>query len=227
MWQIRNSAGAPLKTDAEDRSVADALVGRRTAWTVKAIVLPFPAGVGSALVSRRMRTRERVLVCEGGCYRRWSSPMAIASARALRLDPAERATLFALARLELPLPDGFETAAGEDGDDGRALLVSVVEGLHPMPAYLLGPMTRILAWNSAASALFGSPDHLSPEHRSLLWMLLVDPGEARTNPGREGTARSMVARFRSEYARHAGEPRLRAVRHRARRAQPVVCAVVG
>jgi PAS domain-containing protein len=67
-------------------------------------------------------------------------------------------------------------------------------------------MTRILAWNPAASALLGSPDHLPPERRSLLWMLLVDPGEARYNPGREGTARNMVARFRSEYAQHAGEP---------------------
>jgi PAS domain-containing protein len=86
------------------------------------------------------------------------------------------------------------------------LLVSLVEGLHPTPAYLLGPLTRILAWNPAASALFGSPDHLSPERRSLLWMLLVDPGDARYNPGREGTARNMVARFRSEYAQHAGEP---------------------
>jgi hypothetical protein len=37
-------------------------------------------------------------------------------------------------------------------------------------------------------------------------MLLVDPGDARDNPGREGTARNMVARFRSEYAQHAGEP---------------------
>jgi hypothetical protein len=54
--------------------------------------------------------------------------------------------------------------------------------------------------------LFGSPDHLPPERRSLLWLLLVDPGEAQYNPGREGTARNMVARFRSEYARHAGEP---------------------
>jgi transcriptional regulator with XRE-family HTH domain len=127
-----------------------------------------------------------------------------ALARALRLEPAERATLFALARTELPLPDATATAPGEDDD--HVLLVSLVEGLHPAPAYLLGPMTRILAWNPAASALLGSPDHLSPERRSLLWMLLVDPGDARYNPGREGTARNMVARFRSEYAQHAGEP---------------------
>jgi len=125
--------------------------------------------------------------------------------RALRLDAAERATLFALARTEVPLPDGSEGAAGGGDDEGRALLAALVEGLHPTPAYLLGPMTRILAWNDAASALFGSPDHLPPERRSLLWMLLVDPGEARRNPGREETARNMVARFRIEYARHAGE----------------------
>jgi transcriptional regulator with XRE-family HTH domain len=129
-----------------------------------------------------------------------------ALARALRLDAAERATLFALARTELPLSDDSSVANGDPADDGQEILVSLVEGLHPTPAYLLGPMTRILAWNPAASALFGSPDHLAPERRSLLWMLLVDPGQVRSNPNREATARNMVARFRSEYARHAGEP---------------------
>jgi len=134
-----------------------------------------------------------------------------ALARTLRLDTAERTTLFALARVEMPLPNGVPLPNGAavqppEDDDGRALLASLVEGLHPTPAYLLGPMTRILAWNRAASALFGSLDHLAPERRSLLWLLMVDPGEARENPGRDATARNMVARFRSEYARHAGEP---------------------
>ena len=91
-----------------------------------------------------------------------------ALARALRLDAAERATLFALARTELPLPESSAAGTGDDPDDGRPLLASLVQALHPMPAYLLGPMTRILAWNPAASALFGSPDHLSLERRSLL-----------------------------------------------------------
>lgn len=128
-----------------------------------------------------------------------------ALARALRLDQAERTTLFALARTELPLPAGDaepESALGED----RAPLAAIVHGLHPNPAYLLGPMTRILAWNAAASELFGSPEHLQEERRSLLWMLLVDPGPARQSPGRRATARNMVARFRTEYAQHAGQP---------------------
>ena len=85
------------------------------------------------------------------------------------------------------------------------MLVSLVEGLHPTPAHLLGPRTQILAWNRAASVLLGSPDHLRPARRSLLWML-VEPGDAQHNPGRQGTARNMVARFRREYVQHAGDP---------------------
>jgi transcriptional regulator with XRE-family HTH domain len=180
-----------------------------------------PADVGLPDDSARRRTpglRREELAALAGVGVSWytwleqgrdihPSPEVLdALARALRLDAAERTTLFALARTEVPLPDGALTAPQDGAGEGVALLVSLVEGLHPNPAYLLGPMTRILAWNPAASALLGSPDHLPPDHRSLLWLLLVDPGEARDNPGREATARNMVARFRAEYARHAGEP---------------------
>src|SRR5690349_21962020 len=78
-----------------------------------------------------------------------------ALARALRLDPAERRTLFALARTELPLADDV---AGDDTErlDGEVgQLIALVDSLHPHPAYLLGPMTRILAWNRAASVVLG------------------------------------------------------------------------
>jgi transcriptional regulator with XRE-family HTH domain len=128
-----------------------------------------------------------------------------ALARALRLDAAERRTLFALARTELPLADDV---AGSDrerlgGDVGQ--LTALVHSMHPNPAYLLGPMTRILAWNRAASVVLGSHDHLASDRRYLLWWLMVDPGEGGMTPQREATARNTVARFRAEYARHAGE----------------------
>jgi transcriptional regulator with XRE-family HTH domain len=121
-----------------------------------------------------------------------------ALARALRLDAAERKTLFALARVELPLPAAAEGASADHAADGQSLLVALVEALHPTPAYLLGPMTRILAWNRAARGVLGSPDHLLAERRSLLWFLLVEPDESLQSPGRQATARNMVARFRSE-----------------------------
>jgi len=130
-----------------------------------------------------------------------------AVARALRLDFAERRTLFALARTELPLDD--DVAGGDlealDGEIGH--LIALVDSMHPHPAYLLGPMTRILAWNRSAAIVLGSPEHLSQERRYLLWWLLVEPGAGGMTAQREGTARNTLARFRSEYARHAGEER--------------------
>jgi PAS domain-containing protein len=129
-----------------------------------------------------------------------------ALAHALRLDQAERRTLFALARTELPLADDVAGSdpARVDGDISQ--LIALVDSMHPNPAYLLGPLTRILAWNRAASVVLGRPDHLPRDRRYLLWWLLVDPGDGGMNPQREATARNTLARFRAEYARHAGEP---------------------
>jgi len=128
-----------------------------------------------------------------------------AVARALRLDPAERRTLFALARTELPLADDVAGTDPERVDGEIGQLIALVDSIHPNPAYLLGPMTRILAWNRAAAVVLGSPAHLAADRRYLLWWLLVEPGEAMT-PQREATARNSLGRFRAEYARHAGEP---------------------
>ena len=128
-----------------------------------------------------------------------------ALARALRLDAAERKTLFALARTELPLADDVADSDGEEVGE-ISQLIALVESMHPNPAYLLGPMTRILAWNRAASVVLGSPDHLAADRRYLLWLLMVDPGPDAMTPQREATARNTLARFRAEYARHAGEP---------------------
>jgi transcriptional regulator with XRE-family HTH domain len=128
-----------------------------------------------------------------------------ALARALRLDTAERRTLFALARAELPLADDVAGTDPDQLDGDIDQLIALVDSIHPNPAYLLGPMTRILAWNRAASVVLGSPDHLDADRRYLLWWLMVDPGEGGMTAQREGTARNTLARFRAEYARHAGE----------------------
>jgi transcriptional regulator with XRE-family HTH domain len=128
-----------------------------------------------------------------------------ALARALRLDPAERRTLFALARTELPLADDVAGIDPERLDGDISQLIALVESMHPNPAYLLGPMTRIVAWNRAASVVLGSPDHLAPDKRHLLWWLMVDTAEGGMTAQREATARNTLARFRAEYARHAGE----------------------
>ena len=130
-----------------------------------------------------------------------ASPQVLdAIAHALQLDPAERATLYALAREELPLPDPADEPEPHDE------LIALVEAMHPHPAYLLGPLTQVLAINRAGEAVLGGFDHLPPEHRSMLYRWFVDTPPGRRPSTWESTGRGIVARFRAEHARHAGEP---------------------
>jgi transcriptional regulator with XRE-family HTH domain len=127
------------------------------------------------------------------------SPQVLdALARVLRLDAAERAHLFHLARVELPLP------AGDYPREAPPELAALVEALVPNPAYLLGPRTDVLAWNRAAAVVLHEPPPGPDGRRNLLWWLFMAPGE-RGEQWRD-TARSTLARFRAEHARRIGDP---------------------
>ena len=80
-----------------------------------------------------------------------SSGVVDALARVLDLDPHERAHLFHLAGVALPV------AAEDYPTEAPAELRDVVLGLEPNPAYLIGPRTDVLAWNAAATRMFGEP----------------------------------------------------------------------
>jgi transcriptional regulator with XRE-family HTH domain len=128
-----------------------------------------------------------------------SAQVLDALARVLRLDAGERAYLFHLARVELPLP-GLDYPR-----DAPAELSAIVEALVPNPAYLLGPRTDVLAWNRSAAALMGEPA-LAPDGRpNLMWWLFTDDARRASEQSRE-TARHTLARFRSEHARRLGDP---------------------
>jgi transcriptional regulator with XRE-family HTH domain len=127
-----------------------------------------------------------------------SAQVLDALARVLRLDRAERAHLFHLARVELPLP------AGDYTREAPPELADVVDRLAPYPAYLLGPRTDVLAWNAAAAAMLGTPTRAPDGRRNVLWWLFTT-GELRTDQ-RQATARNTLARFRAEHARRIGDP---------------------
>jgi transcriptional regulator with XRE-family HTH domain len=127
-----------------------------------------------------------------------STQVLDALARVLRLDTAERAHLFHLARVELPLP------AGDYAREAPPELADVVACLAPNPAYLLGPRADVLAWNAAATAMLGEPTRAPDGRPNPLWWLFTT--EEPRSEQRRATARNTLARFRAEHARRIGDP---------------------
>jgi len=135
---------------------------------------------------------------EQGREMRPSPSVFDAIARVLRLDAGERAHLFSLARVELPLvAQDYPRAAPPE-------LAALVAGLEPHPAYLSGPRTDVLAWNRAIGAVITDFGALAPGERNLLRWLLLDRVPA--DPGLESTAKSTLARFRAAHARYVDHP---------------------
>jgi transcriptional regulator with XRE-family HTH domain len=127
-----------------------------------------------------------------------SAQVLDALARTLRLDASERAHLFHLARVELPLPGGGYPR------DAPPELRAVVHALAPNPAYLLGPRTDVLAWNRAAALVIGEPQPAPDGRPNLLWWLFTSDEEHGEQW--RATARNTLARFRAEHARRIGDP---------------------
>jgi transcriptional regulator with XRE-family HTH domain len=125
-----------------------------------------------------------------------SAQVLDALARVLELDAGERAHLFHLARVELPLPDGDYL------HEAPAELRALVDALVPHPAYLLTPRTDVLAWNRAAAGLLGTPPAGPDGPPNLLWWLFTEQRGEQW----DDTARNTLARFRAEHARRIGDP---------------------
>lgn len=128
-----------------------------------------------------------------------SSQVLDALARALRLSPAERDHLYALAQAGTP--------RGEDAPETlSAGITALVERLDPNPTFVKGRRWDILAANRAARALFTDWLALPPGQRNeLLWMF-TDPRARDTYVEWEKDAAAMLARFRLAAARRPGDP---------------------
>jgi hypothetical protein len=82
----------------------------------------------------------------------------------------------------------------------------LIDNLGTSPAYLLGRRWDFLAWNEAASAVFGSLERLAAEKRNHVWLTFMDPARRELTPDWEQNARRMLARFRVDHAQHVGDP---------------------
>jgi transcriptional regulator with XRE-family HTH domain len=196
---------------ARRAELADFLRTRRAAVS--------PADVGLAPGAGRRRTpglrREEVAQLSGVglSWYTWleqgrdvtpSDQVLSALSRALLLSPSERDHLFVLAGVAAPpLSD-----LGEADPD----TVAVVEGLLPHVAFVLNPRFDVLAHNRAAALILGDLVAAPPADRNVLhWLFAGDSWPRPAPAGWEQTARANLLDFRSEYARHPGDPAFEAL----------------
>lgn len=122
-------------------------------------------------------------------------------ARALRLDAAERAHLFRLAR-----PDLRPAPAGRSGNGPSPALTAFMHGLAPHPAYLLDERWDVLAWNAPAMRLLGDFGGDGAASRNIMARLFLDPAWRRLFVEWEVIARSVCAQFRRVTASLCADP---------------------
>jgi transcriptional regulator with XRE-family HTH domain len=130
-----------------------------------------------------------------------ASPEVLSSlCMALRLEPAERRHLFALA--DRPSPETRATGPEIVEEPIRRLLESLVG----QPAYVLGRRWDVLAWNKAAAAVFGDYAKLDGDARNSVHMVFANPAHRRLLVDWDALARAALATFRADSARYAGDP---------------------
>lgn len=134
-------------------------------------------------------------------------------ARALRLDSAERAHFFQLARGELVGPE-------RTVEEVTPAVRRVVEQLGPNPAWITGRRGDLLAWNRTAVAVFGDYSSLPEGRRNLVWLMFTDPHLRALLVDWEQTARHLLAQLRAAGARDPGDPGFQALIDELRQASP-------
>jgi len=128
-----------------------------------------------------------------------STQVLDAVASTLRLDRAEREHLYRLAEAT---PLRTECA-------GRAVpdaIREIIDSLDPLPASLLNGRHDMLMSNSASEELFWEWHTMPCVHKNTLWCCITEPTARGKFPEYEAHVRYLVARMRSAYSRHIGDP---------------------
>jgi transcriptional regulator with XRE-family HTH domain len=122
-----------------------------------------------------------------------------AVARTLRLDWAEREHLYRLAEAT-PLRAECTRRALPDA------IREIVRSLDPLPASLINSRFDILMTNDASEQLFWEWHSMPCIHKNTLWCCVTEPTARAKFPGYDQHVRYLVARLRSAYSGHIGDP---------------------
>jgi transcriptional regulator with XRE-family HTH domain len=122
-----------------------------------------------------------------------------AVARTLRLDRAEREHLYRLAEAT-PLRTHCTRRAVSDA------IREIVHSLNPLPASLINSRFDVLLTNDASEELFWDWHTMPCIHKNTLWCSVTEPSARDKFPDYDGQVRYVVARLRSAYGGHIGDP---------------------
>jgi transcriptional regulator with XRE-family HTH domain len=128
-----------------------------------------------------------------------SAAMLDRLARVLRLNPIERVQLFQLA-LRQPVFDSRPEAEGIS-----PLLQRMLDQMEGFPALIVGRRWDVLAWNLAARAFMADFETMLVAERNLVWLIFTDSTLRSLLIDWPTRARDVLARFRADYGRHAGD----------------------
>ncbi|MEU3572820.1 helix-turn-helix transcriptional regulator [Kitasatospora sp. NPDC036755] len=126
-----------------------------------------------------------------------------AVARALRLAPDESGHLHRLAR-----PAARPRRRPVLRQQPRPSLLHLLDQLHHTPAVVMGHRMDILAWNRAATALFGDYGALPAEDRNIARITFLDPASRELYADWPACARENVAFLHLEAGRRPDDPLL-------------------
>lgn len=119
-------------------------------------------------------------------------------ARIFNLSPTERVQLFHLASRRPPLD------RDPCSEQISPLMDRLMNQMGKIPALIVGRRWDVLATNAALRAVFFDFESLPVEERNLIWFHFTNPA-ARIIDNWEATTREVLARFRVDYGRHAGD----------------------
>jgi transcriptional regulator with XRE-family HTH domain len=178
--------------------------------TRRARVSPFDVGLSAAARRRTPGLRREEVAQLAGMSVTWytwleqARPISVSPemldnlARVLRLEGIERVQLFQLALRE-PVLDSRPKAQRIS-----PLLKQMLDQIEDLPAFIIGPRWDVLAWNLAAGAFFGFPSMPAAE-RNMVWLFFTDSALRSLIVDWPTRARDILARFRVNYGRHAGD----------------------
>ncbi|MCF3961641.1 helix-turn-helix domain-containing protein [Streptomyces fuscigenes] len=202
---------------ATNAQLSEFLRTRRARLSPTGAGLPAAAGAGTRRVPGLRREEVARLAgvsvdyyirLERGRAANVSGAVLDALARALRLDPAERAHLLALAapghrprrRPHQGPPDPVQRV--------RPGLLRVLESVGGNPALVLGRRYDVLAANAPARALYTDFEALPVRERNMVRFLFLDPAARTLYADWPAAARATVGGLRLYAGRHADDPLL-------------------